>query len=202
MGVKVEPVYINNAIALEKMKTGEIVAIVNNGAKPQDLISKFKNDAGFKLLPIPFDRFDDSYYVPAVLTSDDYPNFIKPGEKVNTLGVQTVLAVYNWPRDSDRFRRVERFIEFYFDRFAGLQNPPYHPKWKSVNLAAQVPGWTRYMAADEKLKQTAVAKAKPAAPAPEQARTQPVRTGGSADAAAQEKLFQQFLEWSRKQGKQ
>ncbi len=202
MGVKVDPVYINNAIALEKMRTGEIVAIVNNGAKPQDLLSKFKNDAGFKFLPIPFDRFDDAYYIPAVLTSDDYPGFIKPGEKVNTLGVQTVLAVYNWPRDSDRFRRVERFIEYYFDRFGGLQNPPYHPKWKSVNLAAQVPGWTRYTAADEKLKQVTVAKAKPAAPpAADQARAQPVRTGATPDAAAQEKLFQQFLEWSRKQGK-
>jgi TRAP-type uncharacterized transport system substrate-binding protein len=201
MGVKVDPVYINNAIALEKMRTGEIVAIVNNGAKPQDLLSKFKNDAGFKFLPIPFDRFDDAYYIPAVLTSDDYPGFIKPGEKVNTLGVQTVLAVYNWPRDSDRFRRVERFIEHYFDRFEGLQKPPYHPKWKSVNLAAQVPGWTRYTAADEKLKQVAVAKAKPAAPPAEQARAQPVRTGATPDAAAQEKLFQQFLEWSRKQGK-
>jgi len=200
MGVKVEPVYINNAIALEKMKTGEIDALVNNGAKPQDLLSKFKNDAGFKLLSIPFDRFEDSYYIPAVLTSDDYPGFIKPGEKVNTLGVQTVLAVYNWPRDSDRFRRVQRFIEFYFDRFEGLQKPPYHPKWKTVNLAAQVPGWTRYSVADEKLKQMVVAKAPPAAAPAGPARAQPVRTG-TTDTAAQEKLFQQFLDWSKKQGK-
>lgn len=200
MGVKVEPVYINNAIALEKMKTGEIVGLVNNGAKPQDLLTKFKNDAGFKLLSVPFDRFEDSYYIPAVLTSDDYPSFIKPGEKVNTLGVQTVLAVYNWPRESDRFRRVQRFIDHYFDRFEGLQKPPYHPKWKNVNLAAQVPGWTRYSVAEEKLKQMVAAKAPPASTPAEQARAQPVRTG-TTDAAAQEKLFQQFLEWSRKQGK-
>ncbi len=102
LGVNVEPVYINNAIALEKMKTGEIVGLVNNGAKPQDLLTKFKNDQGFKFLPIPFDRFDE-YYIPATLTSEDYPGFIKPGEKVETLGVQTVLAVYNWPRESDRY---------------------------------------------------------------------------------------------------
>lgn len=201
MGVKVEPVYVNNAIALEKMKSGEIVALVNNGAKPQDLLTKFKNDQGFKLLTIPFDRFEDSYYIPAVLTSDDYPAFIKPGEKVNTLGVQTVLAVYNWPRESDRFRRVQRFIEHYFDRFEGLQKPPYHPKWKNVNLAAQVPGWTRYSIADEKLKQLTVAKAQQRPGPPDQGRQQAVRTG-TTDAAAQERLFQQFLEWSRKQGKQ
>jgi TRAP-type uncharacterized transport system substrate-binding protein len=203
LGIKVEPVYINNAIALEKMRTGEIAGLVNNGAKPQDLLTKFKNDVGFKLLSIPFDKFDE-YYIPAVLTSDDYPNFIAPGEKVETLGVQTVLAVYNWPRDHDRFRRVQRFIEYYFDRFEGLHKPPYHPKWKTVNLAANVPGWTRYSVADERLKQMASTNAPTqqpaaAAPAPAPGRQQTTRAG--TDAAEQEKLFQQFLDWSRKQNK-
>jgi TRAP-type uncharacterized transport system substrate-binding protein len=202
LGIKVEPVYINNAIALEKMRTGEIVGLVNNGTKPQDLLTKFKNDAGFKILSIPFDKFDE-YYLPAVLTSEDYPNFIAPGEKVETLGVQTVLAVYNWPRDHDRFRRVQRFIEYYFERFEGLHKPPYHPKWKSVNLAANVPGWTRYSVADDRLKQMASATAppaqQPASPAPTPGRQQTSRAG--TDAAEQERLFQQFLEWSRKQNR-
>lgn len=200
LGVNPEFVYVNNAIALEKMKTGEIDALVNNGAKPQDLFTKFNNaDAGFKFLPIPIDRFDE-YYIPATLTDQDYPQFIKPGEKVETLGVQTVLAVYNWPRESDRYRRVQRFIERYFDMFEKFHVPPYHPKWKSVNLAANVPGWIRYTVAEEKLKQMEAAKA----PAPiETSRASPpkaIRTGGS-DATDQEKLFQQFLEWSKKQGR-
>jgi TRAP-type uncharacterized transport system substrate-binding protein len=199
LGIKVDPVYINNAIALEKMRTGEIVGLVNNGAKPQDLLTKFKNDVGFKIMPIPFDKFDE-YYIPATITSEDYPNFIKPGEKVETIGVQMVLAVYNWPRDHDRFRRVQRFIEFYFDRFEALHKPPYHPKWKSVNLAANVPGWTRYGVADELLKKASAAKtpvAKVAEPAP--GRPPAVRAGS--DPTEQEKLFQQFLEWSKKQNK-
>jgi TRAP transporter TAXI family solute receptor len=200
LGVNPEFVYVNNAIALEKMKTGEIDAIVNNGAKPLDLLTKFKNDGDFKFLPIPIDRFDE-YYIPATLTSQDYPGFIKPGEKIETLGVQTVLAVYNWPRESDRYRRVQRFIERYFDMFEKFHVPPYHPKWKSVNLAANVPGWIRYAVAEEKLKQIAAAKAPTQAPI-ETSRAGPkaIRTGGS-DATDQEKLFQQFLEWSKKQGK-
>src|SRR5262245_33305645 len=151
LGVNPEFIYVDNAIALEKMKTGEIVAIVNNGAKPLDLLAKFTNDGNFKFLPIPIDRFDE-YYIPATLTAQDYPGFIKPGEKVETLGVQTVLAVYNWPKESDRYRRVQRFIERYYDAFEKFHVPPYHPKWKSVNLAANVPGWIRYAVADEKLK--------------------------------------------------
>jgi TRAP transporter TAXI family solute receptor len=200
LGVNPEFVYVNNAIALEKMKTGEIDAIVNNGAKPLDLLTKFKNDGDFKILPIPIDRFDE-YYIPATLTSQDYPGFIKPGEKIETLGVQTVLAVYNWPRESDRYRRVQRFIERYFDLFEKFHVPPYHPKWKSVNLAANVPGWIRYAVAEDKLRQIAAAKAPAQAPI-ETSRAGPraIRTGGS-DATDQEKLFQQFLEWSKKQGK-
>ncbi len=199
LGVNPEFVYINNAIALEKMKTGEIAGIVNNGAKPLDLLAKFKNDGDFKFLPIPIDRFDE-YYIPAVLTSQDYPDFIKSGEKVETLGVQTVLAVYNWPRDHDRFRRVQRFIEYYFDRFETLHKPPYHPKWKSVNLAANVPGWTRYAVAEERLRQVAAANvqaSKVAEPSP----GRPPATRAGSDASEQERLFQQFLEWSKKQNK-
>jgi hypothetical protein len=115
--------------------------------------------------------------------------------------VQTVLAVYNWPSSNDRFRRVQRFIEFYFQKFEGLHKPPYHPKWKSVNLAANVPGWTRYYVADEMLKQMSAAKAPPQQPGqpPPQGRQQAARSGS--DAAEQERLFQQFLEWSKKQGK-
>jgi TRAP-type uncharacterized transport system substrate-binding protein len=197
LGVQPEFVYVNNAIALEKMKTGEIAAIVNNGAKPLDLLTKFKNEGEFKFLPIPIDRFDE-YYIPATLTSQDYPGFIKGGEKVETLGVQTVLAVYNWPRESDRYRRVQRFIERYFDMFEKFHVPPYHPKWKNVNLAASVPGWIRYAVAEEKLKQMSASKAPPPSPETAHAGKKTIRTGG-ADAADQEKLFQQFLEWSKKQ---
>jgi hypothetical protein len=69
-----------------------------------------------------------------------------------------------------------------------------------VNLAANVPGWTRYVVADEKLKQTAGTKQQ-APIETSQARQKAVRTGSPGDVADQEKLFQQFLEWSKKQGK-
>jgi TRAP transporter TAXI family solute receptor len=202
LGIKVEPVYVNNAIALEQMKTGDVAGLVNTGGKPQDLFTKFKNDHGYKFLSVPFDKFDD-LYVPSVFTAEDYPGYIKPGEKVEALGVPVVLAVYNWPKDSDRFRRIQRFIEYYFDRFEGFQKPPYHPAWKSINLAANVPGWTRYWVADDKLKAMAAKQPPPAAPPidQKQARQQAMRAAPN-NSVEQERLFQQFLEWSRTQRKQ
>jgi TRAP-type uncharacterized transport system substrate-binding protein len=197
LGIKVIPVPVNNAIALEQMKTGELAGLVNTGGKPQDLFNKFKNEYGYKFLPIPFDKFDD-LYVPSVFTSDDYPEYIKPGEKVAALGVPVVLAVYNWPRESDRFRRVERFIDYLFNRFEGFQKPPYHPAWKSINLGTKVPGWTRYWVAEERLARLTSAKS----PAPtvdvQLARKQSTRAAPN-NPAEQERLFQEFLEWSRRQ---
>ena len=70
-----------------------------------------------------------------------------------------------------------------------------------MNLAANVPGWIRYGVAEEKLRQIAGQK-HPAPVETSQARQQrAIRTGGPGDPADQEKLFQQFLEWSKKQGK-
>ncbi len=204
LGIKVEPVYVNNAIAYEKMKTGEIAALIHTVGKPNDLFTKNKNEHGFKFLAVPFDKFED-FYVPSVFTAEDYPGYVKPGEKVETLGVQAVLAVYNWPRESDRFRRVSRFIDYYFDRFKNFHAAPYHPKWKSINLAAKVPGWTRYWVAEEKLKQMAAQVAtqstRDVAVDTQLVRQQAARAAPN-NAAEQERLFQQFLEWTKSQGKQ
>jgi TRAP-type uncharacterized transport system substrate-binding protein len=199
LGIKVEAITINNALALEKMKTGEIAALLHTVGKPNDLFRKFKNDYGFKFLPVPFEGLED-YYVPSVLTAEDYPGYIKPGEKIDTIGVQAVLAVYNWPRESDRYRRVARFIDRYFDNLEKFQQPPYHPAWRSVNLAATVPGWTRYWAAEEKLKRMGGVEPAAVQIDVQQARQQAARAAPGSK-AEQERLFQQFLEWSKSQGK-
>jgi TRAP-type uncharacterized transport system substrate-binding protein len=151
LGIHVEPVFVNNAIGIEKMKSGEFAAIVHLVSKPNDLFAKLNPIPGFHFLSVEFgDRFSD-YYVPATLTHEDYPNLIQPDERIDTIAVPGVLAVYNWPKGSDRFRRVERFINYYFTRFDRLKEASFHLKWKDVNLSARVPGWKRYWVADAKL---------------------------------------------------
>jgi hypothetical protein len=88
------------------------------------------------------------------LSHDDYPQLIPVGQTVETLCMQAVLAVYNFPKGSDRARRVGRFIDYYFERFEKLKQPSFHPKWNDVNLAAKVSGWNRYWQAAEKLAST------------------------------------------------
>jgi TRAP-type uncharacterized transport system substrate-binding protein len=151
LGIEVKPLFINNAIAMEKMRTGEVSAVVHVVGKPNELFAKFKAEPGFHFLPIEDGPEFADYYVPTKLTSDDYPTLIPSGTDVPTIAVPTVLAVFNWPANSDRYQRVRRFIEAYFAKFEQLQQPPFQPKWKEINAAGTVPGWTRYKVAEEVL---------------------------------------------------
>jgi TRAP-type uncharacterized transport system substrate-binding protein len=151
LGISVEPVFINNAVALEKMRTGEISAIVHVVGKPNDLFARFKPEPGFHFLPVEYDSRLADYYVPGTLDPVDYPNLIPEGRTIPTIAVTTVLAVFNWQKTSDRYRRVSRFIEAYFSKFGQLQQPPFQPKWQEVNIAGTVPGWKRYHVAEQVL---------------------------------------------------
>ena len=149
--INADKVFINNSVALEKMRTGEIAGVVHVTGKPTDLFVKFRPEPGFHFLSVPYARNLQDYYVPTKLTANDYPNLLQPGEIVETIGVPQVLAVYNWPADTDRYRRVARFVEYFFKRFDQFKQPPFHPKWNEINLASALPGWTRFRAAEELL---------------------------------------------------
>ena len=68
------------------------------------------------------------------------PTFIPQGQEVETIAVPTILAAFNWPKGSDRYKRVARLTDYLFSRLGTLQEPGFHPKWKDVNLNAKVPG--------------------------------------------------------------
>jgi TRAP-type uncharacterized transport system substrate-binding protein len=189
LGIHVEPVYVNNSIAIEQMKSGEIAAILHTVGKPNDLFTRLPPMPGFHFIPVDYNSKFADYYVPTTLTHDDYPELIPSGTQIDSIGIPAVLASYNWPKDSDHFRRVERFINYYFDRFELLKQPSFHPKWRDVNLAAKVPGWARYWVADQKIAQMASSAAdqRPSAAA----EASPAETPGY------DPLFQQFLSWRR-----
>src|SRR6476660_490093 len=193
LGIKVERVFQNNALALEAMRRGELAGIVHVVGKPNELFAKFKPEPGFHFLPVEFGSKFEDYYIPSELTSKDYPNLIPEGQSVETIAVQGLLAVYNWRPDTDRYRRCVRFIEYLFDRFEKLKGPTFQPDWKEMNLAGTIPGWTRFPPAQEMVNRATAARAS-VDPGP--ARQQAARVAPG-NAAEQERLFNQFLEWSK-----
>jgi TRAP-type uncharacterized transport system substrate-binding protein len=183
LGVHPELVYVNNTIALEKMKTGEIAAIVSTGGKPNDLFVKLKPEPGFHFVPIDYSEKLADYYLPCPLSHDDYPQLIPEGPSIGTLCMPAVLATYNFPKGSDRARRLARFIDYYFERFDKLKQPSFHPKWKDINIAATVPGWNRYWLAAEKLA------------------TMQRTAGAIPDSLDKDALFEKFQGLQKQQGK-
>ena len=143
LGIKANFVYIEQRIAMEKLKKGDLDAVIVVGGKPYLSVTTFNNDGRFHFAAVDYSKPLQSDYLPATLTSKDYPNLIAEGESVDTIAVPSVLAVYNWPPNTERSRKLALFVDAFFTKFAALQNPPFHPKWKEVSLSAPLAGWNR-----------------------------------------------------------
>jgi TRAP transporter TAXI family solute receptor len=151
LGIKANFVYVEQRIAMERMQAGRgIDAVVVVGGKPYKSVSTFSNDGRFHLVPVDYAKQLQGDYLPATLTSSDYPNLIAKDEPpVDTIAVPAALAAYNWAPKTDRYRKLSLFVDAFFTKFPQFQKPPFHPKWKEVSLAAPLAGWTRFRPAQE-----------------------------------------------------
>ena len=140
------------AIADMKKAESKYSGLLFVSTKPFDAL-KADWPKGYKLLPIELNQALEEYYVPTYLENSDYPKLIPQGERVSTIAVPVILAIYNWQPSRERYRRMVRFIDYMFDRLPKLQQPPNDASWKQVNLAANVPGWKRYPPVQAKLDQ-------------------------------------------------
>jgi len=198
LGIDVQQVMINQASALQQLESGKIDAIARVIPKPVDFFSKIPANSGLHLVDIPFTKMFNDYYTLGEFTKKDYPNLLDGKDRIDTIAVPAVLAVYNWQKDSDRYRKVQRFVEYLFDRWDTFQHPPYHPKWRDVNLAATVPGWTRWAPAEDMLQQYEAKQQ-------QQQKTDfqsflSSRPGAPANAAERDALFREFLQWRAQAG--
>ena len=200
LGIRAIEINVGQADGYQLVKSGEIAATVLIAGKPTGSFSKFKLEPGMRLLPVPYTEALEQDYFPAKLTSEDYPALIPKGTSIDTVAVASVLAVYNWPRDTDRYRRVAAFVDAFFSKFAEFQKPARHPKWKEANLTGSLKGWKRFPAAEEWLLRNEKTASTAAGVDPDLARAQAARVAPN-DPAAQQRLYQQFMEWAKAQGK-
>ena len=168
------------------------------GGKPYKSVSAFVNDGRFHLATVDYDKPLQGDYLPARLTSKDYPNLIGEGESVDTIAVPAVLAAYNWGTNTERYRKLALFVDAFFTKFPNFQKPPFHPKWKEVSLAAPLPGWQRLPAAQQWLDAHGLEQG---------ARNRfddflqqnPAAATGAQSEADKEALFKQFQAWQADQ---
>jgi TRAP transporter TAXI family solute receptor len=146
LGIHPNYVFVEQRIAYEKLRKGEIDALVAVQGAPSKLITQIK-DENLHFVPVDFAKpLQDDYY-PAQLKAEDYPALLAPGERIDTIAVPAVLAAYNWPQQTDRYRKVAHFVDAFFAKFKDFQQPPFHPKWREIAPQAPLKGWTRFPAA-------------------------------------------------------
>jgi len=156
LNIQAQRSYYDNDEALKRLISGEISAMIILTGAPQAMLAKVKKEDGVHFLPLdqeslPNHKLGELFanYLPADLTHEHYPNLIAEGTTVPTIANRALLVAYTWPEDSPRYKRVAKFIDAFFSKIDQFNNPSRHPKWREVNLSAEMPGWVRLKPAAE-----------------------------------------------------
>jgi TRAP-type uncharacterized transport system substrate-binding protein len=209
INVTFDTTYLNDDTgALQQVIDGKADAWIVGTAKVMPIARNLKNeDRRLHLVSIPYDKRLQDLYLPSEFTSDEYPNLIPAGEKVDTVAAGILLASFNWPEKTDRYVRVAKFVDALFAKIGEFSKPPRHPKWKEASITAVVPGWQRFKPAQDWLDNWQAQQAALAVPQPkdgEQASLARFKEfmaqQGRANLSQQElaRLYAQFQEWNRR----
>ncbi|WKW51695.1 TAXI family TRAP transporter solute-binding subunit [Rhodomicrobium lacus] len=205
-GIRPDVLYLEHEDAIEKLKKGEIDALVSVSGKPSRAFDRISHRDRVHFLDVEYSSNLQQSYLPAIITKDDYPELVAPNESVATIGVSTVLFVHNWHPQSERFRNVSRFAEKFLTNFETLKGGTFNPKWREVNIRAPLKGWTRFQPAERWLVANAAAKAQtvtsPQAAAQLKTMLQKFVESQRGSGADEEELFNQFVRWYQQQGTQ
>ena len=154
--IPVQKTNYDNDEALRKLLSGEISAMIVLSGAPQAALSKVKKEDQLHFLPLDQASLPNhdlgailSSYLPAELTHEAYPNLIAEGDSVPTIANRALLVAYAWPESSPRYKKLAKFVQQFFGKIDQFQSGARHPKWKEINLAAEIPGWVRFKPAAE-----------------------------------------------------
>jgi uncharacterized protein len=209
LAIPVQSTMYPQPLALEKLRRGEIAAMVYTAGKPARLFQTIRPEEPLHFLSIAGTDALRKSYKQAELNDHDYPDLINKDEPVATLSVGTVLAVYNWPSNSERHRKITRFVQALFRQMDELRFPPHHPKWQEVDIDRSVPGWTRFAAAEQWIAGEHAGNREdggksgstqePGAVAPPSAGSDEDLSISGLDKKQREALFREFLDYQRNQ---
>jgi uncharacterized protein len=198
----------DNDEAIQKVKKGELAAMIILTGAPQASFAKLKAEDGVHFLALDKDQLPShdlkpifDYYLPAELTHEMYPALIPQGTSVPTVANRALLAAYSWPENSPRYKKLVKFVREFFGKIDQFHDPARHPKWKEVSLSAEIPGWTRFKPAADWLAEHRMVMA-------QQAQQRDFNTflassdkGAPRTQAERDTLFREFLQWRDRQAR-
>jgi uncharacterized protein len=157
--INVQPVSLDQPRAVQQLHQGEIAAIVHVAKTPARLFFDLNRDDGVHFLPVPFTEEVSRTYLPARLTPADYPLLISGGEAgrgapITTVAVPIVLAVNSRALQNQENRDISQLIDAASSRAVIQQGSSSLPISKP-DLAAEVPGWRRFVPPEGQFKSAA-----------------------------------------------
>ncbi|MDJ1009748.1 MAG: TAXI family TRAP transporter solute-binding subunit [Paracoccaceae bacterium] len=144
LGLQTRAVFLSTSEGLEALKRGEVEAVFYVGPAPSPVLQQIVEEDRLRLANIEFNPAFEGVYSPAEITADTYPGLVED-KFVETISVPTILAVYNrFPPTSARYRNLVRFTDAFLATAPRLGQPPRHPKWRELDLTAEIEGWTQF----------------------------------------------------------
>lgn len=152
LGIPVERSYYDNDEAIQKLLKHELSAMIVLTGGPQAALAKLKAEDGVHFLPLDQASLPghdlsaiQAEYSTNALTSKLYPNLIPNGASIPTIANHALLVSYAWPENSEKYRRIARFVNEFFNKTEKFKdNSARHPKWAEFNVWTDIPGWTRF----------------------------------------------------------
>jgi hypothetical protein len=190
LGIHPVPVPLDAPAALRELRAGRVAAAVFVSGKPAPDLAQIPAKSNLHLLPVPYAGPLQTNYLPARITHADYPGLVPEGAGIDTVALGTMLVANDAPRGSPRYERLAAFAKAFLARFDALKGAARHPKWREINLAAQVPGWTRFGPARRLLDAPAATIADAVATAPQSKSTVPDQ---ASDAEREATSFDRFV---------
>jgi uncharacterized protein len=152
LNLPVERSYYDNDEAIQKLLQHEISAMIVLTGGPQAALAKLRAEDGVHFLALDQESLPGrdlsairAEYMTTALTNKLYPNLIPDGTSIPTVANHALLVSYAWPENTEKYRRIERFVNEFFgktDKFK--ENSARHPKWAEFNVWTDIPGWTRF----------------------------------------------------------
>jgi TRAP-type uncharacterized transport system substrate-binding protein len=180
LGIEPDVTTLPYPLALDKLRRGEISALIYVATKPSRLFQDIRPEEHLHFLPITGDL--PLIYTADTITSDDYPELVSRNGPVKTIGVGTVLVAYNWPAKSERYQRVTRFVQAFFANLKEIKGR--RPKWREFDVSASVAGWTRFPAAEQWVKKAGLTP-------------EPDKRAANLDPKQRSDLFRDFAEYQK-----
>lgn len=145
LGIRATAIFMDPYLSLEALKNEELDAVFMLGAKPLPILQNIREEDGLRLVGVefPFTSGESEIYTEGEFLPEDYPNLVKE-KLLPSVNVPVVLAAYSkFSRGSTRYRNIETFARAFLETIPRLQQPPRHPKWREIDLAADLDGWDR-----------------------------------------------------------